>query len=81
MSDNREFDNFETRIEAGGRGVPICISGSALHALWGTGVGPQTAQALFDDNRALFDEIIADKLLAGDVRGGVVVISDADLDM
>lgn len=78
---DREFDDFDTTIEAGGRAVPVRVTGNALHAIWGAGVGPQTAQALFDDNRALFDEVIADKLLSGDVENGVVVIRDADLDM
>jgi hypothetical protein len=79
--DNRQFDDFETTIEAGGRAVVVRITGSALHGIWGAGAGPQTAQAIFDENRPLFEEAMADKLLAGDVRDGVVVISDADLDM
>jgi hypothetical protein len=76
-----EFDDFETTVEAGGHPVPILVTGNALHAIWGADVGPQTAQAIFDENRPLFDEIIADKLLAGRVSEGVVVISDADLDV
>jgi hypothetical protein len=79
--DDRAFDDFETTIEAGGRAVPIRVTGSALHGIWGAGVGPQTAQAIFDENRPLFEEVIADKLLAGDVESGVVVIRDVDLDM
>ena len=76
-----EFGDLETTVEAGGNAVPIWITGGALHAIWGAGVGPQTAQAIFDENRPLFDEIIADKLLAGQVVNGGVVVSEGDLDM
>lgn len=77
----REFDDFETTIEAGGRAVPVRVTGNALYGIWGTGVGPQTARAIFDENRPLFDEVIADKLMADDIESGVVVIRDVDLDM
>jgi len=75
------FEDFETTILAGGVGVPVRITADALHGIWGYGVGPQTAEAIFVENRPIFDEVIANKLLAGDVRNGVVVVSDADLDI
>jgi hypothetical protein len=75
-----QFEDFETTIEAGGRPIPVRITGAALHGVWGADSGPQTAQGLFDANRPLFDEVIADKLQAGDVQHGVVVVTDADLD-
>lgn len=81
MSMDPQFDDFDTTITAGGQPIPVRVSGEALHAIWGYGVGPQTAQAIFDENRPLFEEIIADKLQAGNVRHGVVVITDDDLDM
>jgi len=70
MSMDPPFEDFDTTITAGGRPIPVRISRHALHAIWGYGVGPQTAQAIFDENRPLFDEIIADKLQAGDIRQG-----------
>jgi hypothetical protein len=76
-----EFEDFETTIMAGGVGIPVRVTADALHGIWGFGVGPQTADAIFGENRPLFDEVIANKLLAGDVSNGVVVISDADLDI
>ena len=82
MSDEyRKFDDFDTTIMAGGASIPVRITKHALHAIWGAGAGPQTAQAIFDQNRTLFDEAVADKLLAGDTENGVVVISDFDLGM
>lgn len=74
------FKEYETQVEAGGRIIPARITGAALHGLWGADVGPQTPHELFADNRALFEEVIADKLEAGDVSDGVIVITDADLD-
>lgn len=47
----------------------------------GAGVGPQTPQDIFDENRALFEEIVADRNSRWDVSHGVVVVSEADLDM
>lgn len=55
MSADPHFADFETTIAAGGRAVPIRPTADALHAIWGEDVGPQTAQAIFDENRALFD--------------------------
>ncbi len=76
------FADYDTIVTAGGRAIPVRVTSSALHAIWGAGVGPQTPQAIFGDNRQLFEEIIADKLVVGDIRDdGIVVISDADLDM
>ena len=76
-----EFEDFETTIEAGGRGIPVRVTANALHGLWGAGSGPQTAQGIFDEYRALFDDVIADKIERGDLEHGVAVIRDADLDM
>ena len=68
-------------VEAGGKPIPIRITGGALHALWGAGAGPQTAQGIFDEYRPMIDEIVADKILGERVDHGVVVVTDADLDM
>lgn len=76
-----QFDDFETTIEAGGRPISIRITDVALHGIWGADSGPQTAQGLFDANRPLFDEVIADKLQAGHGQQGVVVVTDVDLDI
>ena len=75
------FEDFTTMITADGRAIPIRITASALHALWGRGVGPQTADGIFWKYRAVFDELVAEKLESGEIRDGLVVISDADLDL
>lgn len=75
------FEDFETNVEAGGKPIPIRITGGALHALWGAGAGPQTAQGIFDEYRPMIDEIVADKILGERVDQGVVVVTGADLDM
>ena len=75
------FVDFDTTILAGGVEIPVRIEASALLAIWGADVGPQTAQSIFDENRLMFDEIVAEKLLVGDVREGIVVVREDDLDM
>ncbi len=70
---DREFVDFDTTIEARRPRRSRSRDRERLHAIWGAGVGPQTAQAIFDENRPLLEEVIAAKLLAGDVEHGVIV--------
>jgi len=60
--------------------VLVQITADALHTMWGEGIGPQDAEGLIAANRELIDEIVADKLLAGRVHDGMVVISGLDIE-
>ena len=79
--DDREFEDFETSILINGQWVPVRITSSALHALWGSGAGPQDEEGLFQKHRHLFEAVLAEKQASGSFMGARAVISDADLDM
>lgn len=63
-------------------GVPIRVrvTGSALHALWGSDY-PRDPEAFLDRSRDMIEDIVAEKFAAGEIDGGVIVIGDYDLDM
>lgn len=63
-------------------GVPIHVrvTGSALHALWGSD-HPRDPEAFLDRSRDMIEDIVAGKFAAGQIEGGEIVIRDCDLDM
>ena len=64
------------------RGVPIRVrvTGSALHALWGSD-HPRDPAAIMERARDMIEDLAAAKFAGGEISGGVIVIGDSDLDM
>jgi hypothetical protein len=78
---NPIFEDYEGTLKVGGSPIRVTVSAAALHGLWGEGSGPQDAAGLFEANRALFEEIVADKLVAGANADDLLRIDDVDLDI
>jgi hypothetical protein len=75
-----QFADTTITVQTRNAGVPVRITGDALHTLWGEGIGPQDAAGLIAANNELIEEIAGDKLLAGQLDNGVVIITGLDIE-
>jgi hypothetical protein len=75
-----EFADQETTFPSPFGDIHTRVTGAALKVLWGEGVGPQEAQGLIDANREMFTLIAQQKVEAGEADGGLVVITDLDVE-
>ena len=61
--------------------IHVRITADALHCLWGADTGPQTAEGLILAYREMIETIVGDKLIAGEVgEGGLVVVTGMDVE-
>lgn len=60
--------------------IRVRVTGGALHVFWGADVGPQDADGLIAANREMIDDIIREKIAAGDVVNGEVTIQGVDIE-
>ncbi len=75
------FNDTEFTLRAANSPIPVRITGDALHCFWGANTGPQTAEGLILKHRAMLEDIVGDKIIAGDVGSdGVVVVNGMDVE-
>lgn len=68
-----QFSDCETSFETKHGPIRVRVTASALHMMWGEGVGPQTAEGLLAANREMIEELIA---MTPPGPDAVVVISE-----
>jgi hypothetical protein len=68
-----QFADYEMSLPTKHGPIRVRVTASALHLMWGEGVGPQTAEGLVAANREMIEELIA---MTPPGPDGVVVISE-----
>ena len=75
------FEDLDVMLQTVEGPVPLRIKAYVLHALWCAGSGPQTAHGLYVADFSLLEDMAKEKLAAGLIEDGGVVIRDVDIDV
>jgi hypothetical protein len=76
-----QFEDQEISVETTFGPTRVRIAGSALHVLWGDGVGPQDAAGLLAANQELISHLATIKREGDEVdEDGVVEISALEIE-
>lgn len=76
-----DFPDTVISLPAGGRTIRVIVTGDALHCWWGGGVGPQDVDGLIERYMHQIEDIVGDKIIAGQVEDdGSVIVNSMDVE-